>query len=112
MFDYCINLKKKCFVVPESDVDEQRIADVHERSSDDFELTDPSEDNCEEEVEEDEDEGEEDDVDKVAASTGVGDEEEDGAQDGDSSCEDDQYRGWEDDIVLDGESASESVIIF
>ncbi len=41
------------------------------------------------------------------AGSGVGDEEED-VQNG----EHDQYRGWEDDIVLDGESASESVIIF
>ncbi len=47
-----------------------------------------------------------------SASSGVGDEEEDVAQDGDSSCEHYQYRGWEDDFVLDGESASESVIIF
>ncbi len=45
-----------------------------------------------------------------SAGSDVGDEDEDVAQDGDSSCEVDQYRGWEDDIVLDGESASESVL--
>lgn len=47
-----------------------------------------------------------------SAGTEVGDEDEDVAQDGESSWELDQYRGWEDDIVLDGESGSESVIIF
>ena len=47
-----------------------------------------------------------------SAGSEVGDEDEDVAQDGESSWELDQYRGWEDDIVLDGESGSESVIIF